>query len=64
MFFHESGYALHGAYWHDNFGYRMSHGCVNLRPDDASWLFRWTDPVYEPGNWYSRGTGTLVLVKE
>lgn len=64
MFFHESGYALHGTYWHDNFGYRMSHGCVNLRPEDASWLFRWTDPVYEPGNWYTRGQGTLVLVKE
>jgi hypothetical protein len=64
MFFHESGYALHGAYWHDNFGYRMSHGCINMRPENASWIFRWTDPVYKPGNWYTRGTGTLVLIKD
>lgn len=33
------GYALHGAYWHDNFGQPMSHGCVNLRNDDAAWLY-------------------------
>ena len=33
--------ALHGAYWHDSFGYRHSHGCVNLAPQDARWLFEW-----------------------
>jgi hypothetical protein len=33
--------ALHGAYWHDGFGYRHSHGCVNLAPLDARWLFEW-----------------------
>lgn len=33
------GYALHGAYWHDNFGQPMSHGCVNLRNDDAAWFY-------------------------
>jgi hypothetical protein len=33
--------ALHGAYWHDGFGYRHSHGCVNLAPLDAKWLFGW-----------------------
>lgn len=33
--------ALHGAYWHDSFGYRHSHGCVNLAPRDARWLFDW-----------------------
>jgi len=33
------GYALHGTYWHDNFGVPMSHGCVNLRTPDAEWLF-------------------------
>jgi LysM repeat protein len=36
-----SGYALHGTYWHENFGQPMSHGCVNLRNEDALWLFRW-----------------------
>ncbi len=36
--------ALHGAYWHDRFGTRRSHGCVNLSPADAHWLFEWTAP--------------------
>jgi hypothetical protein len=38
MYFYK-GYALHGTYWHDNFGTPMSHGCVNLRTSDAEWLF-------------------------
>ncbi len=33
--------ALHAAYWHDGFGYKHSHGCVNLPPLDAQWLFQW-----------------------
>jgi lipoprotein-anchoring transpeptidase ErfK/SrfK len=40
MFFYED-YALHGTYWHNNFGTPMSRGCVNLRVDDAAWLFNW-----------------------
>ena len=40
MYFHK-GYGLHGAYWHNNFGHPMSHGCVNLRTADAQWLFNW-----------------------
>lgn len=40
MFFDE-GRALHGAYWHDGFGYRRSHGCVNLSITDARWMFDW-----------------------
>jgi len=36
-----SGYALHGTYWHENFGHPMSHGCVNLRNEDALWLYQW-----------------------
>ncbi len=40
MFFDE-GRALHGAYWHDEFGYRHSHGCINLSLTDAHWLYRW-----------------------
>ena len=40
MYFYK-GYALHGTYWHDNFGTPMSHGCVNLRTPDAEWLFYW-----------------------
>jgi lipoprotein-anchoring transpeptidase ErfK/SrfK len=62
MGFHETGAALHGSFWHDNFGRRMSHGCVNMRNADALWLFRWTDPVYDPSNWYTNGVGTLIQV--
>lgn len=35
-------YALHGAYWHWNFGTRVSHGCINLKLPDAEWLYNWT----------------------
>lgn len=34
--------SLHGTYWHDDFGYRRSHGCVNLSVSDARWLYEWT----------------------
>jgi len=40
MYF-DQGRALHGAYWHDGFGYRRSHGCVNLSITDAYWLYGW-----------------------
>jgi hypothetical protein len=40
-FYHDFG--LHGAYWHNNFGHTMSHGCVNMRQIDAEILFNWTD---------------------
>ncbi|HSA99268.1 MAG TPA: L,D-transpeptidase family protein [Anaerolineales bacterium] len=41
MYFYKS-YGLHGTYWHNNFGTPMSHGCVNLRTDDAAWLYNWS----------------------
>ena len=41
------GYAFHGAYWHNNFGTQMSHGCVHLRPSEAEYLFNWADPGTE-----------------
>jgi lipoprotein-anchoring transpeptidase ErfK/SrfK len=43
-YFTWEGHALHGVYWHNNFGRPSSHGCVNLKPADAKWLFRWTVP--------------------
>ncbi len=42
MYFFED-YALHGAFWHNNFGYQMSHGCVNLSPSDAGWIYNWSE---------------------
>jgi hypothetical protein len=49
MYFHR-GYALHGTYWHNNFGRPMSHGCINLRTPDARWLYNWAP------------RGTLVVI--
>ncbi len=40
MYFYR-GYAIHGAYWHNNFGTPMSHGCVNLSLPDAEWFYNW-----------------------
>jgi lipoprotein-anchoring transpeptidase ErfK/SrfK len=40
MYFY-GGYAIHGTYWHHNFGHPMSHGCVNLPTPAAAWLFNW-----------------------
>lgn len=45
-FFHTTGVAFHGTFWHDNFGTPMSQGCVNMRNEDARWLYRWSAPAY------------------
>jgi L,D-transpeptidase catalytic domain len=63
QYFHK-GYALHGAYWHDDFGKVRSHGCVNLAPKDAAWLFEWTDPSV-PASWHgvlNKDRGTVVHI--
>ncbi len=61
------GQALHGAYWHSDWGNRRSHGCVNLAPKDAKWLYDWTLPRV-PDGWVSRYAdashpGTIVRVR-
>lgn len=48
MFFYK-GYAIHGAYWHNNFGQPMSHGCVNSPLVYAAQLFEWAGPALPPG---------------
>ena len=64
----QGGYALHGTYWHNNFGLQMSHGCVNMRNEDAKWLFRWSTPVFDPlkvespRDWEKTGNGTVVWI--
>lgn len=40
MYFYK-GYGIHGTYWHNNFGQRMSHGCINMRTSEACTLFNW-----------------------
>ena len=62
----EAGYALHAAFWHERFGHPQSHGCVNLPPRDAAWLFEWTEPEV-PREWHgaqaTSGDGTVVNVR-
>lgn len=57
MYYH-NGYALHGAYWHDDFGKERSHGCTNLAPADARWLFNWSEPEVPEGKICRVKTGT------
>lgn len=64
----EGSYALHAAFWHNNFGREMSHGCVNLAPLDAKKLFYWTEPEL-PRGWHavwatSEHKGTTVVTHE
>lgn len=62
-YFHEWGVAFHGTYWHDNYGNEMSHGCVNMKPHEAKWLFRWLMPESRYGQVQSLGNGTRVVVR-
>jgi hypothetical protein len=65
MFFYK-GFAVHGAYWHNNFGHPMSHGCVNAPLDKVAALFEWTGPVVPAGKNVARAEtsnpGTKVFV--
>ena len=62
------GIAIHGAFWHNDFGERRSHGCINVRPDDAKWIFRWTTPYISLAQSEARLTwpdhGTTVTATE
>jgi len=63
----EGSNGFHTAFWHDDFGRRRSHGCVNLSPADARWLFSFTEPAL-PAGWYAilptdQDPGTLVRVR-
>ena len=67
-----AGAAIHGAFWHNDFGVRRSHGCVNVSPEDAKWIYRWTNPDISldqsewRGTWPNVGGGysTSVTVNE
>lgn len=62
-----TGVAIHSTYWHNNYGEPSSRGCVNASPEDAKWVFRWSQPrvAYDPGDvtveWPG---GTKVAVEE
>ena len=63
----KSGYALHAAYWHTEYGRPRSHGCINLSPLDAYRIFHWTEPTV-PAKWHGvsaqevTGAGTIIHV--
>lgn len=56
-YFTQAGVAVHGAYWHNDFGHQRSHGCVNVLAEDARWVYRWSMPV-------AAYAEPLVIVKE
>jgi len=58
-----TGVSLHGTYWHNNYGTPQSHGCINLSPKAAKWIYRWTDP-YVPlsEDYVESDQGTRVVV--
>jgi hypothetical protein len=64
-FFHLSGTAIHGTYWHNDFGIRRSHGCMNVPTEAARFIYRWTHPVgaYEDDFIRSNGqVGTPISI--
>ena len=44
----ERGVAFHGTYWHNDYGHPRSHGCINLTPQAAKWIYLWTSPQVPP----------------
>jgi lipoprotein-anchoring transpeptidase ErfK/SrfK len=63
-FFTGTGDSFHGTYWHNDYGKPRSHGCINLTPADAKFIYRWTSPVVPPATpyLYKPGEGTHVEI--
>jgi hypothetical protein len=64
-FFTTEGHAIHGTYWHGDYGRPRSHGCVNVTPEIARWVFRWVEPSTPPdvaANGSSKEPGTPIIV--
>jgi len=57
-----NGIAFHGVYWHNDFGRPRSDGCINMRPADALWIFRWVLPIVPLSFYSEQQNGTPVLV--
>jgi hypothetical protein len=59
----QEGISFHGTYWHNDYGQPRSHGCINMSPAGAKWLYRWTHPIV-PGNldelWTEAGTAVRI----
>ena len=64
LYLTQSGISFHGTYWHNDFGRPRSHGCINLTPQAAKWLYRWTLPTVPPDKELAYGyVGTKVEIK-
>jgi lipoprotein-anchoring transpeptidase ErfK/SrfK len=64
LYITESGISFHGTYWHNDYGIPHSHGCINLTPQAAKWLYRWTMPTVPPDKYLMYGNvGTKVEIK-
>jgi lipoprotein-anchoring transpeptidase ErfK/SrfK len=65
LYITKSGISLHGTYWHNDYGRPRSHGCINLTPQAAKWLYRWTLPTVESGKQFAyEYFGTTVRIFE
>lgn len=64
LFSYSTGAAIHAAFWHNLFGDRRSHGCVNCKPEDAKWIFRWTMPYVALEQGDVQEIGTVVDVNQ
>ena len=65
LYIKENGISLHGTYWHNDFGRARSHGCINLPPAAARWVYRWTQPsVPSDRAFVYKNWGTTVNVVE
>ena len=64
LYITESGISFHGTYWHNDYGIPHSHGCINMTPQSAKWLYRWTMPSVPPEKYLIYGyVGTKVEIR-
>jgi hypothetical protein len=69
LFFSRSGAAIHGTYWHNDYGHPRSHGCVNVTADAARWIYRWANPYVPSWEEYhltsedERDSATRIIVE-
>lgn len=64
LYITESGISFHGTYWHNDYGYPHSHGCINMAPQAAKWLYRWSMPIVPPDKYQTYGyQGTKVEIR-
>lgn len=58
------GYGIHGAYWHNNFGHPMSHGCINMKEEDVAQVYAWANPSGDKNTIYAteEDPGTPIVI--